>query len=286
MHRTLVWEQYWLQNCLWSSLSSNFLKSWAENYSLVQVAGGMFRLTRHYYPRHYHQVLPLCLHTDFWEWLRIWISISSRDPLPLPSSSTGCSWGLEHISQISDLISCVKPQITLGHLNSKPAEVKSWLSYIPPCPNPTSSAKSAQIACIFIGTSNNEQAQAKTRHRITRIHLKMEIRAHPYTLFKNATFSCFSLFMNGTTGTQFFMPEACISFFIPFFLCPQSNASVTPTVSILQEPKCFISVYFSPSQSQEIAFCLDLATASPLISTTYFCLPLTCSSQRPDIFAR
>lgn len=131
-----------------------------------------------------HQVLPLCLHTDFWEWLRMRTSIPSRDPPPLPSPTTGCSWGLEHISQISDLISCVKPQITLGHLNSKPAEVKSWLSYIPPCPDPTSSAKSAQIACVFIGTSNNEQAQAKVRHRITHVHLRMEIRAHPNTLLK------------------------------------------------------------------------------------------------------
>lgn len=91
----------------------------------------------------HHQVLTFGLHTDFWRWLEVWIPIGYPFPLvtPPPNSSTRCSWGLGCTSQISDLTSCVKHQIALGHLNSESAEVKSWLSCIPSGPSPASSAE-------------------------------------------------------------------------------------------------------------------------------------------------
>lgn len=124
-------------------LSGSHFKNWPENYSLVLVADGMFRLTKHYYlrgaspsphVRPSHWLLKMIGSVD-----THWIPISSSDPPP--NSSTRCSWGLGCTSQISDLTSCVKHQIALGHLNSESAEVKSWLSCIPSGPSPASSAE-------------------------------------------------------------------------------------------------------------------------------------------------
>lgn len=118
----------------------------------------MLKLTRHDYPRGASPSPCVCstftlTSEDDWEEGYFFLFVI----LPSPAAaSTGEVGGLVYTSQILDLTSYMKYQITLGHLNSKSAEVESWLSRIPPCPNPTSSAKRAQTARIWIHRNKHQ----------------------------------------------------------------------------------------------------------------------------------